>query len=1024
MNQSFIDALMHFFSLLLLPLPGRKIGNLRARLEEYITKAGISFPVEECIKIYNTYSGKYFFELSSNAYNSDEEAGNIQRHLILEAGIKAQENLYLQERILAIISLLEFNKLMNKQDKKFFSHTQELSRSLNISDSDFEECRQFISPGETPSTKKDLVLEETNDSEELEGEWVSRNLPSTKADKKRKILDKVHSSIRFHYFDNYYFIAFIYNGNHNLFINDKRTYPGYFYSFRRKDILQFEGLEPLTFDEIEDHFEVSSFSHKIVLSGQNISYRYDRTNYSIKPFSFHEESGQIIGIIGNNGVGKSTILKLISNQLNPLEGKLYINGTDMVQNKYRLKSVTAYISQASIEFPDLTVYENLLYQAHLTLGNLKMDDIKRRIDATLEKLYLTKIRDVKAGTSVNHRINDFQRICLRIAIEMIRNPYILFLDEPLSGLSFSDTKKLLSILKEEAQIGKLVILTSQLPTSDIFNMYDKIWLIDAEGYMIFNGPPAASLSFFRDTGLLPYYYIQSKSDLVNAEDVVKIVETKKILSDGSISDERQVAPGTWYDAWRADSEEEFKGKDEEIKPLPVYSSGLPGIEKQFLVYLIRNFRVRWSRISLLAANFLGVPLAGMLIALVTRLLTGENYLLANNDSLPLFLFLAVNFILLTSMFTGSEEIHSERNQLKRDLSLNLSEFSYQNAKILYIFIVSFIQSLLLTIGTQLILGIKGLIVPYLFVFFSVSAFGNLVALTLSASLRKLNSILIIIPFIVIPNLLFSGYLIPFNDREQNMDKEESVPVIAEFSPTRWGYEALVVEQYVNNPYNKYFFNEEKRLYRARYLMNNELPFLTEELNELQYFKYIQPDTDSLEKGLALLAEEFNHLQEYENVAPFENISRLKVPDFDSTVYDQAFGYLTYLRFLMENMVIESESNIREIGSYLADSLNDQTVLDYKSEHMNKSVTQLVIGQNPAGSFTISGDEVIKTGSPIYLKPEAFYGRAHFYASEKKFNLQYMPTLRYNMTALWFLNIIVYIIFLSNGFSLLIRLFRN
>ncbi|MGC9343832.1 MAG: ATP-binding cassette domain-containing protein, partial [Bacteroidales bacterium] len=312
MNQSFIDALMHFFSLLLLPLPGKKIGNMRAKLEDYITKAGISFPIEECLKIYNTYSGKYFFELSSNAYSSDEEINKIQRHLILEAGQKSQENLYLQERILVILSLLEFNKLKNENDENFYLYVQELSRSLSISESHFNECRDFISGDKKNLTKKDLLLEEIDESEELEGEWVTRNIPSSRADKKKKILDKVLSNIRFHFFDDYFFIAFIYTGNHNLFINEKRTYPEYFYSFRRKDILQFEGLEPITFDEIEEHFETSSLSHKIVLSGKDIFYRYENTNYSIKPFSFHEESGQIIGIIGNNGTGKTTILKLIS----------------------------------------------------------------------------------------------------------------------------------------------------------------------------------------------------------------------------------------------------------------------------------------------------------------------------------------------------------------------------------------------------------------------------------------------------------------------------------------------------------------------------------------------------------------------------------------------------------------------------------------------------------------------------------------------------------------------------------------
>jgi ABC-type multidrug transport system ATPase subunit len=1024
MNQSFIDALMHFFSLLLLPLPGRKIGNMRVTLEDYINKAGISFPIDECLKIYNTYSGKYFFELSSNAYSNDEEINKIQRHLILEAGQKAQENLYLQERILSILSLMEFNKLKNGHEETFSNYIQELSRSLNISEQDFEECKNFISGNKNSITKKDLILEETDESEELEGEWVSRNIPSSRADKKKKLLEKVKSNIRFHFFDSYYFIAFIYEGNHNLFINEKRTWPGYFYSFRRKDILQFEGLEPISFDEIEDHFETSSLSHKIVLSGKDLSFRYENTHYSIKPFSFREESGQIIGIIGNNGTGKTTILKLISNQLNPGGGKLFLNGTDMVANSYRLKSVIAYVSQSRIEFPDLTVYENLMYQAHLTIGNMKMADIKRRIDETLEKLSLTGIRDLKAGTSIDHSINDFQRICLRIAIEMIRNPHILFLDEPLSGLSFSDTKRLLGILKEETQKGKLIILTSQLPTSEIYNLFDKIWLIDSDGYMIYNGPPAGSLAFFRNTGLLPYYYIQSKTDLVSAEDVVKIVETKKIQTDGSVSEERQVAPGTWYDAWRAETEDEDIVNDSEVKPLPVYSSGLPGIEKQFLVYLSRNLRIRWTNLRFLVFNLIGVPLAGVLIGLVTRLTVNGQYMIAENLYVPLFFFLAVNLILLSSMFMASEEIFVEKNQVKRDLSINLSHFSYQNSKVAYILLVSLIQSFLFAWLTNLILGVNGQTLRFLAIYFSVAAFGNLLALALSESIKKLNTIFIIIPFFIIPNLLFGGYLIPFNKEGLIKNFEKPVPVIGELTPSRWAYETLVVEQFQKNPYNRYYFKEEKKLYQSNYFLNKLVPFLSEELNKARYYKYSSQDHDSLKISLSVLTEEFRFLMENEYIAPFENISRINSLSFDSTLYDEAFGYLTYLRFLMENMIIESESTIREINAYLADSLQEISINTFKNQNYNKAISNLVHGSNPSGSVYIQDNECIKEGSPVYLRPESAYGRSHFFASEKRFNTQYLSTFRFNLTALWLLNLAVYIIFLSGVMNGLLNLFRD
>lgn len=1024
MNQSFIDALMHFFSLFNLPLPGRKIDNILLRLEDYITKAGIAFPVEECLKIYNTYSGKYFFELSSNAYREETDLQQIQRHLILEAGQKAQENLFLQERVLLILSLMEFNLLKNNNDAGFHSYINDLSRSLNVNEKDFIQCENFISGKIEADPSRDLILEERDESEELEGEWINRNTSSNKNDKKKRLREKVKSNIRFHLFDTYVFIAFIYNGDHSLFINEKRTYPGYFYSFRRKDILQFEGLEPITFEEIEEHFEINSLAHKIILSGKNLSYRYEKTHYSIKPFSFYEESGQIIGIIGNNGVGKSTILKLVSNQLAPQSGKLFINGADMAQNKYRLRPVTAYVPQAPREFKELTVFENFLFQAHLTLGNLGHEDIVKRIDATLEKLSLTGIRNVRADNAVGQSITDFQRICLRIGLELIRNPYIIYLDEPLSGLSFSDSKKIISILKEETQQGKLVILTTQLPTTDIYNMFDKVWLIDSDGYMIFNGPPSASLVFFRNTGLLPYYYIQAKSDLVNAEDVFKIVETKKIHTDGSISDERQVTPGTWYDAWKAESEKEYEESESELKPLPVYSTGLPGIEKQFIVYFLRNLRIKWPGLSFAGLHLLGVPVVCALIAIVSYISVPGEYSVYSNELIPMSFYLVLNVILLTSLLSASEEIYNEKLQIERDNSLSLSLFSYKNAKVLHIFILSLLQSVFCALVLNSILGLENLTLSYSLIFFSVAASGNLLSLSLSGTFTRLTSIYIIIPFLVIPNIMFSGYLISFNSTKLTANLENPVPVIADLCPGRWAYEAMIVEQFTKNAYNSYFFDQDKKRYQSEYILHELLPLLGEELSRSQAFKYISPNADSLSKSLTLLSNEINLLSQKESVAPFESLSRLQPGLFDSTANNEVFGYLTYLRFLMENFILDSESAIRETVLMLEDSLGNPSLEDFKKAHQNSEIEKLLLMPESPEEIQIRENHFVKKGSPVYLDPESRYGRSHFFASQKKLNNQLMSTLRYNITCIWILNLFLYILFLSDGLNRTIRLFKN
>jgi ABC-type multidrug transport system fused ATPase/permease subunit len=345
MSQSFIDALMHFLSLLFLPLPGKKIYNLRQKLEDYFDKAAFIYPPEECIKIYNTYSSKYFFEFSNHSYQSSSDFYNIQKHLLHEAALKAQGNLYLQERLLIILALIEFSEVFYKEDEDLKLHIQELSRSLNLEQDDYTEAYNFITGKENKDTGVELNFRELPEvNEDLEGVWVEEHLHETTQGMSHNLADRIQGQIAFHYFKRYNYLVFKFESKFLAFLNEVKIYPGFFYTFRRKDILQFEGLEPILYNEIEAAFQIST-TPVINLAGEDISYRFKKSNYSIKTFSFSENSGQLIGIIGNNGAGKSTILKLISNQLDSHTGKLYINGSNLIEN--RLPSVLHLICISS-----------------------------------------------------------------------------------------------------------------------------------------------------------------------------------------------------------------------------------------------------------------------------------------------------------------------------------------------------------------------------------------------------------------------------------------------------------------------------------------------------------------------------------------------------------------------------------------------------------------------------------------------------------------------------------------------------
>ncbi len=86
------------------------------------------------------------------------------------------------------------------------------------------------------------------------------------------------------------------------------------------------------------------------------------------------------------------------------------------------------------------------------------------------------------GTPLNKYISGGQRKRLNIALELIREPHVLFVDEPTSGLSSTDSENVVSLLKEQALKGKLVISTIHQPSSELFKQFDHLLVLDRGGY--------------------------------------------------------------------------------------------------------------------------------------------------------------------------------------------------------------------------------------------------------------------------------------------------------------------------------------------------------------------------------------------------------------------------------------------------------------------------------------------------------------------------------------------------------------
>jgi hypothetical protein len=203
-----------------------------------------------------------------------------------------------------------------------------------------------------------------------------------------------------------------------------------------------------------------------------------------------------------------------------------------------------------------------------------------------------------------------------------------------------------------------------------------------------------------------------------------------------------------------------------------------------------------------------------------------------------------------------------------------------------LFIISAIQTLSFVVVGNLILEIKGMLFHYWAIFFTVSCLANVIGLNISAGLNSMITGYIVIPFIVVPQLLFSGVMIPFDRLNSLYDNPEYVPIIGELMPSRWAYEAVAVHQFKGNKYTREFFEIDQDRANASYeaIRIQEIQI---KLNGIQPNSSSGKVPESYEADLKLIQNELNDISKTGIVASFGAPEGFTRSGFNKTVYKTA-----------------------------------------------------------------------------------------------------------------------------------------
>jgi ABC-type multidrug transport system ATPase subunit/uncharacterized tellurite resistance protein B-like protein len=913
---------------------------------------------------------------------------------------KINKTLTQNQKIVVLVRLFELITADRKFSEQRMAIINTVADVFNVTQEEFKSIEAFVVNNEVDQLNDPNVII-VNDKEQ-----VNNNCKHYKTEK----LNGNIFILRILSVD-LYFLK--YTGDEDLFLNGLAINNNRIYLFANGSTVKLPKGKPVYYSDIASHFLADIHASKISFTVRNLEYKFVNGNIGLRDINFSESHGKLVGIMGASGAGKTTLLNVLCGTEKPSGGEVLINGLNLHTQKKELEGVIGLIPQDDLLIEELTVYENLYYSAKLCFRNKTEDELNQMVDNTLTNLGLLDRKHLKVGSPMNKTISGGQRKRLNIALELIREPSILFVDEPTSGLSSRDSENVMDLLRELALKGKLIFVVIHQPSSEIYKMFDRMIILDTGGYQVYNSNPVEAVMYFKRIDA------QINSDVgecptcgnVNPELIFNIVEAQVVDEFGNYTGVRKVSPTKWEEYYNENFE---KVEVEPVLEAPPKSLNIPNWFKQLKIYAIRDFLSKISNRQYILLNLLESPLLALILSYIIRYIAdplSNVYIFRENENLSIYIFMSIIVALFLGLMVSGEEIFKDRKILKREGFLNLSRSSYLVSKVFILFCLSAIQTGTFVFIGNTILGIHDMTFAYWFALFSVAAFSNMLGLNISASFNSAITIYIIIPLIMIPMMVLSGAMFSFDKLNRTVSSVDKVPLIAEVMPTKWAYEALIVHQFKDNEYEKAFFDLEKEISNADFKRTYYIPELIKRVDACSQELEATGKIDKTKDALLLLKNEIGEQKKQAPIVEFNYLNDLIPEKASSETLIQVRNYLNDLNDYYERLFAIANQRKDNKSNYLTENkpvVFKQMFDDFYNDHLADMVKKVF--EKEKNKILEFNHRLVQQIDPIYLDPRVsgyFDFRAHFYAPQKHFMGKFWDTFWFNITVIWIFTFILY-----------------
>ncbi len=1003
MYEGIIDALMKLFALMI----------VRSKANTNVEHAHKSVKNYLRVRYNPQLSRKYFlrFEEYYNLFSSPSSEEREKRISLLyhNSCREINKEFNFETKVNLLISLLKFSvreKSIAKDSLKFLSG---LADTLRIDEKTYNELQAFVIHGPQEVEDKSLIR------------IVKGNNDDLIKDVKYFINPNQLVEISFLWLSQPNILLVRYFGERNLYINGHKMEQNTVYIFPPGSMVKTSRIHPVYQSDIMASYIQKEGQARIVYTADNVEYKFNKTQTGLHQFNFRETSGHFVGILGGSGVGKTTLINVLNGSLTPTTGNIRINGLDLHKDKEKLEGIIGYVPQDDLLIEELTVYQNLYYNAKLCFGNLNKEEIKKKVEDLLLDFDLIEARDLIVGSPLKKVLSGGQRKRINIALEVMREPLVLLADEPTSGLSSMDTEKVVSLLKRHCLRGGLVIANIHQPSSDIYKLFDRVIVMDKGGRVVYSGNPLDAISYFKKQA---NYINPAETECptcgnVKSDQPLRIIEQRMVSPTGRFMRQRKISPQRWFKLYQKKVEPQIKHdiktkRHEEEIPEKAFKT--PNRIEQFKTFFSRDIKSKLTNTQYLLIAALEAPLLALIFAFFAKTKINGEYIFQFNSNLPSYFFMSVVVALFVGMSISAEELFKDRLLLKREAFLNLSRSAYLSAKVSIVFAISAIQMFIYVIIANNILEIKGMSFYFWIILFSTACFANILALNLSAGLKSIVAIYILIPLMLIPQLLFSGVIVDF----QNMNSRGNpsyTPAISDLTAARWAYEAMAVEQYKNNDFQKQVFDQKLDKESVAFDLYYRIPEIE---NIIYTIEQGLKNDDKIKKGYyILLQNEMNYLSPRETDYSFitqalslKDIIKIK-SDLKKITAKLQSNYNTKSDIYRESVALRN----KQIG-------DEAQIKEKQNAYINEKLDETLTGRYLKNRFVYYKNHIIQKDNPVYHVTPSRIGRSHFYAPYKEVLGKRIDVLVYNLVIIWIMIVFLALTLYTDLLRRILTYFEN